>query len=357
MKTGSNANRKITMIAGIAIMLCILAVSIAIAVGGNRKNRVTEQLELGAKYLSELDYENAIAAYEAAIEIEPKNENAYRGLAEVYVAMGDYEAAIDVLNEGIEQTGSEELADYLANVQKAYEVFLASQNVVENFGSGKNATAEEFSNESVEEITYNVYEYDASGNMVRVTYYDINGEISYWYIYEYGDDGNRSQDTRYNNDGEIVSWVEPKYDADGKEIRFTYYDADGKITGWVIMEYDADGKEIQSVDYVAGGEEYSRCTYRYDDDGKLIELVQSYVQEYGMYATYTSYEYDENGNRVKSILATDFGGPSTITVYEYDANGNLEKISQYNGKKISHINIYEYDGSGNLIKVTTYRYK
>ena len=97
------------MIAGIMVIVCIAVAVVIIALGGNSGKKLAEQLELAACYMDELDYEAAIVAYEAAIEIDPMCEDAYLGLAEVYVAMGEYEDAIKVLEDGYEATGSEEI--------------------------------------------------------------------------------------------------------------------------------------------------------------------------------------------------------------------------------------------------------
>lgn len=74
----------------------------------------------GDRYLDAMEYEKAIAAYEKAIEIEPKKVDAYIGLAKAYVAQGDYEAAIEILEEGIEETDSEELEDLLEEIQEEW---------------------------------------------------------------------------------------------------------------------------------------------------------------------------------------------------------------------------------------------
>ena len=50
--------------------------------------RVQEQLDLGSKYMAELDYESAIVALNKAIKIDPKNVDAYKMLAEVYEKSG-----------------------------------------------------------------------------------------------------------------------------------------------------------------------------------------------------------------------------------------------------------------------------
>ena len=67
--------------------------------------------DLGVRYLSEGNYQEAILAFEAAIKIDPKNADAYRKLAEAYEKTGDEDAALRTLETGAEATGDRELAD------------------------------------------------------------------------------------------------------------------------------------------------------------------------------------------------------------------------------------------------------
>ena len=68
------------------------------------------QYDLGVRYLSEGNYEEAILAFEAAIKIDPKNADAYRKLAEAYEKTGDEDAALRTLETGAEATGDQTLA-------------------------------------------------------------------------------------------------------------------------------------------------------------------------------------------------------------------------------------------------------
>ena len=78
-----------------------------------------EQYDLGVRYLSEGKYEEAIIAFTAAIEIDPKRPEAYVGRGDAYAAAGDsdharadYEKAgelggdADVLAARLEQLGT-----------------------------------------------------------------------------------------------------------------------------------------------------------------------------------------------------------------------------------------------------------
>ena len=68
----------------VLLLLGILLVS-SFAVGWNNSSDL--HAFLGERYLDALDYEQAIAAFEQAINIDPKNEDAYRMLAETYDKM------------------------------------------------------------------------------------------------------------------------------------------------------------------------------------------------------------------------------------------------------------------------------
>lgn len=67
------------------------------------------QYDLGVRYLSEGNYEEAIIAFTAAIEIDPKQPDTYKQLAEAYYALGEDEKARDILRQGYEATGDDSL--------------------------------------------------------------------------------------------------------------------------------------------------------------------------------------------------------------------------------------------------------
>ena len=94
--------------AAVVVIIAIIAI-VGLTALGSPKLRYNHQLSLGARYLEELDYEKAIAAYKAAIDIDPKNPEGYKALAELYMEMDDYEAALAILNVGINLTESDEL--------------------------------------------------------------------------------------------------------------------------------------------------------------------------------------------------------------------------------------------------------
>lgn len=72
-------------------------------------NKLQAQLDLGNKYLSELDYENAKIAFGKALKIDEKCTEAYLGLASVWVGLGEIESAVEILETGISITNNKTL--------------------------------------------------------------------------------------------------------------------------------------------------------------------------------------------------------------------------------------------------------
>lgn len=113
------------------------------------------QYDLGVRYLSEGNYAEAVITFTAAIDIDPKNPAAYigraqaavfsgdteenlsaalsdyekarelgdnsgevwLGIADIYIQQGDYEKAIQTLEQGWNETGDEALKDALASME------------------------------------------------------------------------------------------------------------------------------------------------------------------------------------------------------------------------------------------------
>lgn len=92
----------------IGIAVIILAVAIGIisinARSAQRQREYDAHVEAAEKYLTDLDYEQAIAEYTLALEIESNNEEvlnaleqAYLDYAESLADAGEYEKAVSVL--------------------------------------------------------------------------------------------------------------------------------------------------------------------------------------------------------------------------------------------------------------------
>ncbi len=89
-----------------SLFLMFALCTVLLSACGQKAPTWQEQYDLGVRHLSEGNYEEAIIAFTAAIEIDPKQSDAYIGLCDVYVAMGDTDKALEVLSDGLSKTGS-----------------------------------------------------------------------------------------------------------------------------------------------------------------------------------------------------------------------------------------------------------
>lgn len=337
-------------VGGIIMAAVVVFITLFVASGSDGR-KYEKHMELAQQYLDELQYEQAIAEYELAIAIDPKNEEAYQALAELYVKTGDYASAVTVLNRGIEQAGTEELEEILAEVQESWEeqrlqtaaqAQAAGQKQVEIVPreqenateSEQRETIQEFEQqenpqESAEESgsweetipeedgSYRIKKYDADGNCVKETQYD--------------GDGNCKKETEYYEDRE--RFICNEYDGQGNLIRETQKDY-----GYIeCSEFDTSGlllkKTWSEKDYVV--EEYE-----YDENRTLIKIISYW---------YWWDETDETDEFPVQIEVLPF------RIEEYDANWNLLKSTDYDAEgKVLAYEIYEYDAAGNLIKSTRY---
>jgi len=98
--------------------ILVISIATACAAPTPAPPSALELLDLGERYLLELDYEQAVVQFLAVIEIEPLNARAYIGAAEAYIALGDTEAAIAVLERGYEASPNDPaIADMLAGLR------------------------------------------------------------------------------------------------------------------------------------------------------------------------------------------------------------------------------------------------
>lgn len=103
-------------------MMVLLGIA---ACGKSIEEQIQEQLELGQRYLSEANYEEAIVAFQQVLELEPKNEEAYHGLASAYTELimrnpdeKTIREGLDILEKGYEELLDELLKQALAQIYR-----------------------------------------------------------------------------------------------------------------------------------------------------------------------------------------------------------------------------------------------
>ena len=116
-------------------LICVLAVVVLGAVtagyfwlqGGNTASPLQEALQLGEKYLEEMDYENAVVAFTEATAIDPSSKEAYLGLAQAHTGAREYDEAEAAYRQLLELDASErrrvpgELAELYIRLEKLEE--------------------------------------------------------------------------------------------------------------------------------------------------------------------------------------------------------------------------------------------
>ncbi len=80
-----------------------------------------EQYDLGMRYLTESDYEEAILAFTAAIEIDSKQADSYVYLTQVYLSAGNSEMAETIRAQGYEATGDVRLSQSIEDGWVVYD--------------------------------------------------------------------------------------------------------------------------------------------------------------------------------------------------------------------------------------------
>ena len=86
--------------------------------------KVDKCISQAKEYEEVQDYENAIASYEEALEIESTTVKTYQYMANLYIDMEDYKAAEEILYKGVEETQD-------SQIQESYHTVMLNESVYE----------------------------------------------------------------------------------------------------------------------------------------------------------------------------------------------------------------------------------
>lgn len=131
MRKKEELNGKKIAIVFVIILLAVLCV-VGVAVARGRSNQKDNLLELGQRYLDELNYEQAAVCFEEYLEIDPKSADAYIGLAEAYIGMEEYSKALDVLEKGYSATGDTYLDELISRIEEQFPSIKRDEDTVES---------------------------------------------------------------------------------------------------------------------------------------------------------------------------------------------------------------------------------
>lgn len=101
-----------------------------------------DKIEIGRKYLSELNYTEAVASFTEAIKLDPENILAYMGRAEAYVALKQYDDAKADYTTAIEKTAEQPYTQAEAYIGRAEvnELTTANETAWADMSEAENGT-------------------------------------------------------------------------------------------------------------------------------------------------------------------------------------------------------------------------
>ena len=210
--------------------------------GKSMEAKWQEQYDLGMKYVPEGNYEEAVMAFTAAIEIDPKSADAYLALADIYEAQGDTESLQAILEQGLEAAGDARLQERLEEQNSPRTERIDQED-------GSYLIWEELENGGMR-----IYHYDADGTLYAVTENDADRVQIY--------------SASYNEDGSLN--VESWYDPETNTGKVQYYGEDGQPYSYELEEYYEPGRMRSSESYSIDGSFSGRKVWEYAEDGSYV---------------------------------------------------------------------------------------
>ncbi|MBQ5319373.1 MAG: tetratricopeptide repeat protein [Oscillospiraceae bacterium] len=363
---------RIIIYIAISVTALVLGIIAVLSIPDKSQAKTADEfIKTGNKYLIELSYDKAVIEFNKAIEIEPRNADAYIGLVEAYMGLGEDEKAIETLELGYENTRDErikKMLDELLGITEKTEITTAevtteTTTTVSETGNFIDEMVEIYIPMAFFEGPYDEYGY---GSFMEHIYtgkgYEINVQSSqaeYCHvIYVISDELPFEADSRI--DGPISIAISKYNDSyhysfnHNKKTRYsvyenpeiTKYNENGNIIERAENEYDLENRLVKSTVYNSDNEVIRVKELIYDENGLLNCVMENDKLRCECF-------YDNNGNKVKEIVYTYDGEENYIEEWEYDSNNNCVSYMHigctYSSK--SRYN-WEYDSSGNRIKET-----
>ena len=325
---------KLKIIIPIAIaVIAIMIAAFVIRFDGGDSVDIRSMMSTAQKYLVENNYEQAVMEYEAIINLEPNNAEAYLGIAEAYVGMGDTGKAIEWLEKGYALTGDDRLKNMIDELTDSVNAGLSDTSesgvtTAETTETEETTSAEPVLTEKQLEYCdgwYSVFSYDENGNIVSMILYNKSGEERMNVEYEYsGDDVHRKvyvDGAMYNESDDLFTDIMANPDSRDNVRKARAKTRKEENNNWWI--YDENGECIENgwhnldengnVKYDSGSESYLK-------NGKLYKS-HSYISDWD----FTAY-YDENGYITKENSEIRLPDGKLYTyeynyTYDYDEYG------------------------------------
>lgn len=354
------------MIKKIVLFLLILALFLT-GCGKSVQVQISEQMELGEKYLTQGDYEQAIVAFDKVIELDAKEFEAYVGKIYASAYMNQYKDAEDtyanllqvlsgqenekewndtliqkltelaekwMADADIEHAG--DCYDFLLKIAPDYaDAFLGKAECL--LAEGKFDEAENTIKEGIrrnpgdEALSKKEAQFtdglitDYKDRTIKQIWRHADGSLSSYTCTQYDEAGNREV-RNYDAADTLKSISQVTCDENGKRIKSVTYRADGTLASELekldsgvehTVGYDQDG----TISYIVDADESGTKTY--DADGRLIDYSVNERNEKGQVVKRSYYSAD--GELLKYFLTEyDDDEGNRISHAEYNPDGSVK---------------------------------
>ena len=253
-------------------LLVISIIGLLIIGCSSKVGRIKEQLDLGSKYMAELDYESAIVALNKAIKIDPKNVDTYKMLAEVYEKSGRLDDARATLEkvldlDDLSSDSEDEINDRIKNLD-----FLVAISKLP--GEYDEPMALELSNTGSNDIYYSIDTKDSRLLATDMKYTSpilLDEDGSYIVkAYTVDSNGNKHNSTEVKYTIKLSREHSEKDSWESIGNIYRYRGKDGKIvTGW--QQIDGSWYYFKdNGDMATGVANINGVKYCFDEDGVML---------------------------------------------------------------------------------------
>jgi len=338
--SGKKVNKRMIIVA-ICIVITIAIVGVLFLALGGKPKRIEKQLEIANNYLIEYEYEQAVVAFTAVIDIDPQNVEAYLGLFEAFIELNDYDTAYEWVKRGYELTQDPLLKEKMDMID--------SGSIYDAKGRIHLGKAYDGNGKLIGMARY-IYDRDRTEKVERLT---ADGTVAFTIFYEYDSKGRETKSFGGWRGGfeEIYTQIKT-YNAKGQIVSIHYESESGKSFD-ETYSYDELGREVSKhVENLIEGKS-SDWTYSYDELGRLASAINDCRVKFVYF-----YPDDQKEYYTRSECYPVGGSGSYIVSsrdYIYDENDRcIEEIYYDQGGKINSREVYNYDENGKCIETTIY---
>lgn len=244
---------------GLRLIVAVLLEVFLFTACASGASKANEKIELGQKYLTELNYTEAVAAFTEVIKIDPSNIEAYAGRAEAYKGLKQYEEAKADYTTVIEKAddmpytqaqayaGRAEVYDLTDDTTAAESDYSAALGLLENEDVGKK---ENIAEKLIRELKIKVLQFHAEVCM-KLGLYDKAME-DYAKLEELG--------VNMSEDDAPESSQQDESSAGGAYV-WSYTDDEGNVTQMLLTVQAGSDQLNAAVEYPPEAEVGSMIAY------------------------------------------------------------------------------------------------